>query len=155
MKRLLIPTVVLALVVPCLLFGQAKPQKAPSAKIAKVEQELIKLENGLNDATVKGDVAIFDRIAVDDLTDTDFTGRVWTKAQDIANVKSGTFKCTSAVNDDFKVRVYGDTAVVTGRNTVKAQFMGMDVSGQYRWTDTWIKRAGRWQLVATHNSKIR
>jgi len=155
MKRLLIPTIVLALVVPWLLFGQAKPQQAAPAKSASVEQELIELENGMNDATVKGDVTFFDRIAADDLTDTDFTGRVWTKAQDIENVKSGNFKCTSAANDDFKVRVYGDTAVVTGRNTVKAQFISMDVSGQYRWTDTWIKRAGRWQLVATHNSKIR
>jgi ketosteroid isomerase-like protein len=56
--------------------------------------------------------------------------------------------------DDMKVRVYGDEAVVTGRNTTKGQFKGRDISGQYRWTDTWAKRNGRWQCVAEHDSKI-
>lgn len=77
-----------------------------------------------------------------------------TKAQDLADVKSGAYVITSGVMDDIKVRVYGDTAVVTGRNTVKGQYKGKDISGQTRWTDTWVKSAGRWQCVATHSSRI-
>ena len=56
--------------------------------------------------------------------------------------------------DDMKARVYGDAAVVTGRNTSKETLKGKDISGLYRWTDTWIKEAGRWQCVATHASMI-
>ena len=58
------------------------------------------------------------------------------------------------VPNDMKARVYGDAAVVTGGNTTKETIKGKDISGLYRWTDTWIKKAGRWQCVATHASKI-
>ena len=54
----------------------------------------------------------------------------------------------------MKVRVYGDAAVVLGRNTVKEQYKGKDISGQSRFTDTWVKKDGRWQCVATAGSKI-
>jgi len=57
-------------------------------------------------------------------------------------------------NDDYKVRVYGKAAVVTYRETVKGQYKDKDISGQSRETDTWVKLAGRWQIVATHLSKI-
>jgi len=137
----------------CVASHGSKVPAAPSGS-AGAEQELIRLEDGWNEAVVKVDLAFLDRILADDLTDTDDEGTVWTKAQDLANLKSGDYKCTSAVSADRQVRVYGDTAVVTGRNTNKAQYKGVDKSGQYRWTDTWIKRDGRWQCVATHGSKI-
>jgi hypothetical protein len=34
------------------------------------------------------------------------------------------------------------------------QYKGKDISGQYRWTDVFVKRQGRWQVVATHASQI-
>jgi ketosteroid isomerase-like protein len=119
-----------------------------------VEQELIKLENEWADAWVKCDVAFFDRIIADDYTWTSPWGDVWTKAQDLALVKSGETVIKSWVLADMKVRGYGDTAVVTGRNTIKETYKGEDVSGQNRWTHTWVKRAGRWQCVAAHSSEI-
>jgi ketosteroid isomerase-like protein len=119
-----------------------------------VEQELIKLENEWADAWVKRDAASFDRIIADDYTWTSPWGDVWTKAQDLALVKSGEAVIKSWVLADMKVRVYGDTAVVTGRNTIKETYKGEDVSGQNRWTHTWVKRAGRWQCVAAHSSEI-
>jgi ketosteroid isomerase-like protein len=119
-----------------------------------VEQELIKLENEWADALFKRDVASYDRILADDYTWTDFDGIVWTKAQDLETLKSGEVVNTSYVVDDWKVRVYGDAAVVTGRCTTKETYKGEDVSGQFQWTDTWVKRAGRWQCVASHTSRI-
>jgi len=49
--------------------------------------------------------------------------------------------------DEMKVRVYGDTAVVTGQSTVKGIFKTQDISGKYRWTDVFVKRDGKWQIV--------
>jgi ketosteroid isomerase-like protein len=118
------------------------------------EQELIKLENELNDAWINRDIAPFDRILADDYMGTDEEGNVVTKAQELANIKSGAYLSTSAVKDDIKVRVYGDAAVVTGRSTYKGQYKGKEFSSQYRWTHTWVKRAGRWQCVAGHSSEI-
>ncbi len=155
MKKILAGMIVVALVTPLLAFGQGTPQAAAPSKSSSVEKELIKLEEGWGDAWVKCDVAFLDRILADDYTEMDSDGSVSTKAQSLADLKSGDFKCTSSVNDDYKVRVYGNAAVVTGRLTMKAQYKGKDISGQYRWTDTFIKRAGHWQCVATGvSSKI-
>jgi len=118
------------------------------------EQELLKLEDGWNNAMLKANTAFLDRIFADDLTDTDSEGTVWTKAQDLSDLKSGDFKCTAVTSVDRKVRVLGDTAIVTGVSTIKAQYKGADKSGQYQWTDTWVKRDGDWVCVATHGSKL-
>ena len=119
-----------------------------------VTQELIALENGWVDALVKRDVTFLDRILADDFMTTSSRGIVSTKAQIVASLKSGEYVFTSAILDDINVGIYGDVAIVTGRNTVKSTRIGKDISGQERWTDTWIKLDGRWQCVATHNSLI-
>jgi ketosteroid isomerase-like protein len=132
----ILATMVLVLAVSCQVFAQAKP--AAPAKGASLEQELIKLENDWNNALVKRDVAALSRILPDDWTLIDPEGTIVTKAQSLANLKSGEDAFTSAVGDEWKVRVYGDAAVVLGRWTVKEQYKGKDVSGQYRSVDTWI-----------------
>jgi ketosteroid isomerase-like protein len=140
-----------AVCVVVLVFGVAILAKTQAGS---VEQELIKLENTWNDALVKKDLASVNKILADDYIATDYDGIVSTKAQEMENLKSGESVVTSALTDDVKVRVYGDAAVVTFRWTSKATFKGKDTSGQYRWTDTWVKLAGRWQCVAAHGSKI-
>jgi len=141
----------IAVSVAGLVFGVAVLAKTQTGT---VEQELIRLENEWNDAWVNRNIAFFERIYADDFMVTTSDGSVLTRAQDIANVKSGDDVATSVMGDDFKVRVYGDTAVVTYRSTEKGQFKGRGFSGQYRWTDTWIKKDGRWQIVAAHCSRI-
>ena len=144
MKRIVLAVCVVFLVSTVAIIAQtpAKPQSG------SVEQELIKLEKGWNDAWANRDLAFLDKIFSDDFLSTDYDGVVWTKAQSMENLKSGIDVLTSVVTDNWNVRVYGDAAVVMGRNTVKQQYKGKDVSGQYQWTDTWIKKAGRWQCVA-------
>jgi ketosteroid isomerase-like protein len=119
-----------------------------------VEQELIKLENEWAEAWVKSDIAFHDRIMADDYTWTAPQGFVMTKADDLTLIKSGQDVITLWVLADMKVRIYGDAAVVTGRDTIKETYKGKDVSGQNRWTHTWVKRDGRWQCVAGHSSEI-
>ena len=124
------------------------------ADIAAVKQELIKLEDAWAAALRKGDADSIDPILADDYLDTDDTGTITTKAQDLADLKSGASKYTAFVTENYRVNVYGDTAIVTARNTVKGQSNGRDISGQFQFTDTWITRDGRWLCVATHLSKI-
>jgi ketosteroid isomerase-like protein len=132
-------------------------QTAARTETGSVEQELIKLENEWADAWVKMDVAFFERIEADDYTWTSPGGEVWTKARDLAfvrSLRSVKDMTTSYVIAEMKVRVYGDAAVVTGRDLIKETKEGKVVSRQERWTDTWVKRAGRWQCVAGHSSEI-
>ena len=130
------------------VYGQAKP------KGSAVEQVLMKLENDWNDASVKRDVTLLGRLLADDYIFTDPDGVMWTKAQAQEMLKSGEDVVTSAVATDMKVRVYGNAAIVTGHNTVKEQLKGKDISGTYAYTDTWVKRPGSWECVATHSSRL-
>jgi hypothetical protein len=150
MKRIAIVAGLAVLVLAVAVSAQTPAQ----TEIEHATQELITLENGWNDALVKHDWAFLDQILADDYISTDSDGIVSTKAQAMANLKSGEIVVTSAVADDFKVRVYGDAAVVTFRNAEKSQSKGKDTSGQERITDTWVKLAGRWQVVAEHVSRI-
>jgi len=119
-----------------------------------VEQELKILEEEIGHAWATRDAASYDQILADDYIWTDYDGIVWTKAQDLETLKSGEAVTTSYVVDDWQLRVCEDAAVITGRTTIKETWKGKDTSGQYRFTDTWVKRAGRWQLLASHTSKI-
>jgi ketosteroid isomerase-like protein len=150
MRRIAIAVCVVVLVLGVTAWTQAPAQP----KSGSVEQELIKLENGWNDAMVKHDWAFLDQILADDYTGTSSDGIVSTKAQEIATLKSGDSVVKYAVADAFKVRIYGDVAVVTFLYTSKGESKGKDTSGQFRITDTWVKHAGRWQCVADHTSKI-
>jgi len=122
--------------------------QVPSA----VERELVKLENDWSTAWQKHDAAFMQKLFADEYLDTDWDGATYTKAQDIANVKSEDTHIESFVLSDLKVHVYGDTAVVTGRITIKATFKGKDISGAHQFTDVFVKRDGRWQVVATQST---
>ena len=150
MKRIAIAVCVVVLVLAVAAWAQTAVQPTSGS----VEQELIRLEKEWADALVKHDLAFLDRILPDDYISTDSQGTVGTKTQEIAYLKSGDYVLISTVLDNFKVHVYGDAAVYSGRSTDKAQFKGKDISGQYQWTDTWVKRGGRWQCVASHGSRI-
>jgi hypothetical protein len=145
--------IVFAVGLVVLVFGVAILAQTQTTS-GSVEQELIKLENGWNDALVKHDWTFIDGILADDYITTDSDGIVAAKAQEMAILKSGEEAVTSAVADDFRVRVYGDAAVVTYRWTYKNQVKGKESTGQERYTDTWVKLAGRWQCVAGHASRI-
>ncbi len=153
--KAILATIVLVLAVSCPLFGQAKPQAPEPKKGTSVEQELTKLSNQWNDAMAKRDVAALERILSDDWISAGFEEGVGTKAQFLADLKSGDYALSSTVVHEMNVRAYGNAAVViTHYTTVKEQYKGKDISGSYRTIDTWVRRAGRWQCVATAGSKI-
>jgi len=90
----------------------------------------------------------------DDFIGTTPDGAVYSKAELFEYVKSYNEELISLVTDEWKVRVYGDAAVVTARNTRKVKLEGKEVTSQDRFTDTWIKRDGSWKCVAGHNSTV-
>jgi len=125
-----------------------------AAQTANVEQTLIQLERDWEQANAKNDTAALDRILAPEFVSTDSDGRLTTRAEGLARRKSGEVKLTAFTQDDYKVHVISDTAIVTGRSTIKGIRDGKDWSGQERWTDVFVRRNGRWQAVATHSSRI-
>jgi ketosteroid isomerase-like protein len=150
MKRL-----ILAVGLAILVFTVGAPSQTPAGtKAGTVEQELLNLMQDWMNAEVKADMAFLDVFIAEDCVITDPSGAVWTKAQFLGGLKSGEGAVLSFVLDNMKARVYGEAAVVNGRMTAEQTFKGQDISGQYQCTDVFVKRAGRWQCVAIHLSKL-
>ena len=118
------------------------------------EQTLMRIEQELTDAMLKGDASAVERHYADAFTFTTPDGETADKAQVVSSLKTGALKFEASKIDDMKVRVYGDTAVVTSRTTDKGSVNGVDVSGQYRWMDVFVRRGGRWQLVAAQGTRV-
>ena len=111
-----------------------------------VERELGALVQRYNDAQVKRDRRTLETLWADDYLYTHSNGAVMNKAQDIADTMSGDMTWTAARLDDLRVRVYGDVGIVTGRLTMEGTAKQY-ASGARRFTDIFVKRDGRWQLV--------
>jgi ketosteroid isomerase-like protein len=118
------------------------------------EKELIKVENDWNTAYMKHDAKAFESLYATEYHSTDATGKTYNKIEGIKADASPSTVITSAVLSDLKVHIYGQTGVVTGINTIKATADGKDAGGEYRFTDVFVKRDGRWQCVATQVTRI-
>lgn len=90
----------------------------------------------------------------EDFTLTDASGTISTRADDIEIAKKGTIKYEVFENHDMKVRLYGDSAVVTGRTRVKGKAGENAFASEFQFTDTLVRRGGRWQVAASHISKV-
>lgn len=118
-----------------------------------VEQTLIQMEEDWSQADVKQDAAALNRILADDWIGIDFEGTMLTKPQALKGIGSGSGSLQSTVLRDMKVRVYGNTAIITGTDTERGEYHGKDSSGKYLWTDVFVRRQGRWQAVSSQSTK--
>jgi ketosteroid isomerase-like protein len=119
-----------------------------------MEEELLKLEEAFAEAIVKNDPEAIGRFVADDWIIIDPDGGIVDRTRFFEVIKSGALTHEMMESEDFRVRVYGDSAVVTGVTRTKGKFMGQEFSTQERATDVFVKRDGRWQCVLTHLTRI-
>jgi ketosteroid isomerase-like protein len=136
------------LLAAAVLLGQSRTGPNP------VEQTLIQLEHEWSRADTEKDAAALNRILAEDWIGIDFEGTVLTKPQALRGLVSDAASLESTVLKEMKVRVYGDTAVVTGTDTEQGQYHGKDSSGVYVWTDVFVRRDGRWQAVSSQSTRL-
>lgn len=122
--------------------------------VENAEREVLRADTERNEALLRGDIEVLDRVWADDLTLTNSRGEVHGKAQRIADIRSGELTFQSYVNDDVKVRIYKATAVMTCRSTATYCDKGRDISHRTRVTRVYVKRKGRWRLVAQQATVI-
>ncbi len=115
---------------------------------------LLRLEEAWSRAFLEKDAEIVARIEADGYVFTNAEGKMSGKADDLRSVKSDATKYETYKQSDVQVRLYGDTAIITGHTTIKGTDDGRDISGEYQWTDTFIKRDGKWQAIATHTTLV-
>ena len=118
------------------------------------EQEIRRLDGEIGRAIVGRDIAILDALVSSGYTHTNPLGEVFSKEQIAGAIQSGTLDVESYDTDDVTVRVFGDAAVVTGLARVKGRLREQDITGQYRYTRTYVKQDERWQVAATQLTGI-
>ena len=130
----------------------AQRQSAKRDQRRNVAQAIRQLDNERIQAQIHADAAALDRIYAEDFIGVGPSGTVRTKPQVIADFMSGDLNFQSITTDEVQVRVYGNTAVETGRSTMTGQDKGKPVPRDTRFTRVWVKQQGRWRLVANHYS---
>ena len=131
-----------------------KPVGEKMATTASPEQAVRQLFDELVMSYSKNDATAPTRILAEDFTFTNPFGEVMTKEQRIGEIKPGGIQFDSYTVDDVKVRVYGDTAVVTNRTTLSGKRGDQAITGQYRATSVFVKKGGNWQVVASQSTRI-
>src|SRR6266700_1948460 len=104
-------------------------------KTGEAEEELLKLERAFAEAIVKNDVEGIGRLVTDDWIIIDPNGEIVDRARFFEVIKSGALTHDMMESEDFRVRVYGDGAVVTGVSRTKGKFMGQEFSTRERATN--------------------
>src|SRR3982751_3333075 len=141
----------------CLSFTAAQSNNGSEQKPGKTEARLMRLERDIGDANLRRDKAFFEPVEADEFVFTNSGGGVTTRAEDVASLDkpAGEFKLVSYLVDEMKVRIDGNTAVVTGSTTTTHRGKDREVVNRSRFTDVFVKRDGRRQLVAGHSSLMR
>jgi ketosteroid isomerase-like protein len=144
MKRIILyVAITVALLSP--VFGQVQQESTNST----AEQEVRQMIEKYRTALLQRDIPTLEKIWADDYVFVNAAGDVLTKAQRLANIKSGATSLDSIdEKEKITVRVYQNSAVATSRVTIKGQYGGQPVSGQYRSTHVWVKGPAGWQLVS-------
>ena len=151
MKELIAAAIAALAFVVC---GIAQSKNDAVTSEADTKEEILRIERERNRAIISGDANALDRMTSDDYTFITLRGELRTKPEIIQGFKSGSFHYDSRQISELNVRVYGNTAVVTGRSNQKGRENGKDYSGDYRFTRVYARQGGRWQTVALQTTLI-
>ena len=114
---------------------------------AEIEKEILKIESERDQAREKGDNATLNRILADDYFYIGVRGNVRTKANRLDDYEAGLIKVYSIKKDNFIFKIYGDTVLMSGRETSITQYRGQPNDKPRQFTNVYIKLDGRWRLV--------
>lgn len=152
-KRIVV-ILMLILTLASLAAGQAKGRRPARRQQASADQALKDLERQLMEGFKNQDREVLNRLLDDDFIFTGDEGQTLNKAQYVEAATKAR-KVESYTLDDLTTRVYGDTCVVAGRRTRKITVGVKPSGGDYRFTNTFVKRMGRWRVIASQDTRIK
>ena len=131
--------------------GAAAAQAQPGATD---EQTLVELERAWNDAFYKKDIEFLDSLLAEEFVATYDDGSLGDRNRELELSAAFNQRVISATQEDFTVRVYGDTGVVWFTLRLVGIRQGERAEVAFRYTDVWVRRDGRWQCVSTQSTRI-
>lgn len=129
--------------------GAAAAQAQPTD-----EQTLVELERAWNDAFYKKDIELLDSLLAEEYVATYDDGSLGDRNRELELSAAFNQRVISATQEDFTVRVYGDTGVVWFTLRLVGLRQGERAEVAFRFTDVWVRRDGRWQCVSSQSTRI-
>lgn len=114
----------------------------------ETERYIIESERQWAESVATGDTSAIERFTADDFVGVDEQGKLYEKAKMIADTRTAPKYFVSNHLNEMKVRFYGDTALAQGSESWQKR---TGERGRFLWTDTWLRRNGRWQIVAAQD----
>ena len=146
MRRVLAPLLVL-------LASCATPPMTDTPDARTIAQ-LTRQADDWDKAIVRKDRAAIEANMAEDFRQIDGAGNVETKKSFVDDLVSPQLTIDPYTVEEFDVRLYGDTALVSGRTKMTGRYDGKPFASHYRYIDIYVKRAGHWQIVSVQISKI-
>lgn len=137
----------LLLLLPALAFAQENSGSPDKSMI-------LAFESAWNQAEIHHDTNAAAALMADTFISVDHHGALLNKAQYLAGIKDTSFNPQEISNSEISVYLYGDTAIVSSAYRTKGTDRGKPFRHHGRFTDTWIRRNGKWQCVADHETLI-
>ena len=130
------------------------PSASQSSPVKSDQQILIELEQSWNEAFYRKDIAFIENILADEFIATYDDGSRGDKARELALVAEFNQRVESAIQDEFTVKVYGDTAVVWFTLRLVGIRQGQRAEVTFHYTDVFVLRNGDWQCVSTQSTRV-
>lgn len=131
-------TATIVLGISSITFGQYKKGSA--------EEKLIELDKAWTFAELKGDKKAAAALVADDYVGTTQRGTIENKTQYLASLAPN---ADIVKSDEYQIRIFGNMAIMTHRGTVEGVR-----NIKFRSTHVWMKRGGKWLIVAHHGGRI-
>lgn len=146
--------IVLTVMPVCLLLAAFALAQVTVQDTQSTETQLVALERMWNEAQVNRDANALSAMIGDKFVNTEWDGAITERGKFLADIADPRFKAVSLNIQDVKVRLYQNTAIVTGIYHAKGSFQSKAYDHLGRFTDTWVEQDGKWQCVASHTSLL-
>ncbi len=136
----------LALALVLILTPGANPRTPQSDDASKI----VAMENLWNQMQLNHDATAMEKMLDDDFVLTDYDGGLLDKKQFLDSIKDMSIKLTQEMSEGMKLHQHGNTVVITGATREKGTQNGKPFAHNGRFTDTWIRKDGKWLCIASH-----
>ena len=132
----------------------ARGQGAGNQESKSIEEQVKALHEQHRIAALQGDASFSEKYLASGYLGIGADGRLITKDQEVQMRRSGAVKYEAIDERDVKVRVYGDTAIVSALASVKMSVNGKPITGDHRATFVWVKQGGNWKLASFQATRV-
>jgi ketosteroid isomerase-like protein len=116
--------------------------------------ELTRISDAWDKAIVRKDEAAVAANMAEDFRQIDGYGNLETKKSFVAGIVDSKLTIDPYTVEDFEVRLYGDTALLSGRTHMTGKYDGKPFESNYRYIDIYVRRNGAWKIVSVQITKI-